>query len=92
MNPDIHAMNLLRSSWAGAALDTFVEHTSSDRRSILEAIHDLIADLGHFAELEGYDFHDIVERAFGTWLLERSGLETLGAKRPAILIEIGGAA
>jgi hypothetical protein len=89
MTPETHAMNTLRSEWAGAALASFSEQTGCDGG--IDAIHDLIADLGHFAELEGYDFHDIVERAVGTWLLERSGLEA-SAKAPVMrLTEIGGA-
>lgn len=81
-------MNMRRSEWAGAALATFAGTTGCGDG--IEAIHDLIADLGHYAEEEGYDFQDIVERAVGTWLLERSGLEQI-AKAPVMrLIEIGG--
>jgi len=88
MNPEIRAMNLLRSDWAGAALASFVEQSGCDEG--IEAIHDLLSDLGHFTEEEGYDFHELVEKAFGTWLLERSGLEAI-ARRPTIrIVEIGG--
>jgi uncharacterized protein (UPF0212 family) len=40
-----------------------------------EAIHDLIADLGHYADRHDIDFVDCAARAIGCWALEKRGLD-----------------
>lgn len=57
-----------------------------------EAIHDLIADLGHYADRHGIDFVDGAARAIGCWALERRGAHCMDTA-PAVIIQIsdGGA-
>lgn len=57
-----------------------------------ETIHDLIADLGHYADRNAIDFVDCAARAIGCWALERRGAHCTDAA-PAVVIQItdGGA-
>lgn len=81
--------NETRAHWAATACQTFIEQTGCGEG--IDTLHDLIADLGHLAETEGYDFLDIVERAIGTWHAERTNPQGL-SPAPTVAISIGGAA
>lgn len=82
--------NAIRAAWAALAVAAFVEQTGCD--SGAECLGDMIADLGHHAEIEGYDFLDILERAIGYWASERANPHGL-APAPLVTITIhdGGA-
>jgi hypothetical protein len=58
--PDPDNMNDSRGGWAGAALSTFMKETGTDQE---DAITDLLADLMHWADRNGCDFHAALERA-----------------------------
>lgn len=77
--------NAIRAGWAGAALAAFIDQTGCDEG--IDSLHDLIADLGHLAEIEGYDFLGILERAIGTWSAERAEPDGL-APAPSVSITI----
>lgn len=57
-----------------------------------ETIHDLIADLGHYADRHAIDFVDCAARAIGCWALEGRGAHCMDTA-PAVIIQItdGGA-
>ena len=82
--------NELRAGWAAAAVSAFIEQTGCDQG--IDSLHDLLADLGHLAEIEGYDFLDILARAVGTWQAERNCPDGI-APAPDVRIQIveGGA-
>jgi hypothetical protein len=52
------------------------------------AFHDLIADLGHYADRHDIDFVDCAARAIGCWALERRGSDCDDAI-PRVVIQIG---
>jgi hypothetical protein len=52
-----------------------------------ETIHDLIADLGHYADRHHIDFVDCAARAIGCWALERRGAHCMDTA-PAVIIQI----
>jgi len=51
--PDPEGMNDSRAEWAGAALSSFMMVTGTDEE---DALGDLLADLMHWADRNGYDF------------------------------------
>ena len=53
-----------------------------------EAIHDLIADLGHYADRHDIDFVDCAARAIGCWALEKRG-PYCDVPIPRVVIRIG---
>ena len=53
-----------------------------------EAIHDLIADLGHYADRHNIDFVDCVASAIGCWALEKRGPHC-DVPFPRVVIHIG---
>ena len=53
-----------------------------------EAIHDLIADLGHYADRHDIDFVDCAARAIGCWALEKRGPDC-DLPIPRVVIHIG---
>ena len=58
-----------RAAWALKALRAFADVTGSDLGR--EALHDLLCDLGHYADQRGLDFREEVERATATWADEK---------------------
>lgn len=66
---DAQPINAQRASWAAAALMTFAGLTGSDIGP--EALHDLLCDLGHWADAKGIDFAEAIERAAATWSDEK---------------------
>ena len=55
-----------------------------------EALSDLIADLGHFADRHDIEFIDCCARAIAAWAVERQGPHTT-ATTQSVVIQIGGA-
>lgn len=53
-----------------------------------EAIRDLVADLGHFANRNHIDFLDVVAAAIGCWALEQKDRQGVLAA-PSVIITIG---
>ena len=81
MNP---VTNASRACLAEHALETFVEHAYCGRSTselhpddLRDAIADLIADLGHYADRrfrKRTPFTELVSRAVGMWSAERAAL------------------
>jgi hypothetical protein len=61
-----------RSEWAASALRTFSAKTGSGLEE--EGVGDLIADLGHYADLHKIDFLDVVRAALANRAVERRGV------------------
>lgn len=59
-----------RARWAEKALRTFARETGSDMGR--EALHDLLCDLGHYADQSGLDFEDELRRSAETWTEEKA--------------------
>ena len=59
-----------RAAWALKALRAFADVTGSELGR--EALHDLLCDLGHYADGRGLDFQEEVERAAATWAAEKA--------------------
>ena len=55
-----------------------------------EALSDLIADLGHFADRHDIKFIDCCTRAIAAWAVERQDPHAT-ATTPSVVIQIGGA-
>lgn len=63
-------VNEERAQWAETALRTFSRDTGSDMGP--EALHDLLCDLGHYADTLGLCFEDEIARAAETWAEEKA--------------------
>lgn len=59
-----------RAGWAEKALRCFSRETGSDMGR--EALHDLICDLGHYADTLKLDFRTELQRAAETWDEEKA--------------------
>ena len=59
-----------RARWAANALKVFSSETGSDMGQ--EALHDLLCDLGHYADELGLDFEAEIQRAAETWAEEKA--------------------
>lgn len=59
-----------RARWAEHALNTFSRETGSEMGQ--EALHDLLCDLGHYADQQGFDFEDQIRCAAETWAEEKA--------------------
>jgi hypothetical protein len=68
--PDPENMNNRRAQLAGAALSTFMKETGTDRE---DALGDLLADLMHWADRNGYDFDAALERGRYHYEAETAG-------------------
>lgn len=66
-----------------------VYQDAAEIRDDEEALSDLIADLGHYADRHDIDFVACCTRAVGALALERQG-EHATAKTPNVVIQIGG--
>lgn len=80
------AQNDDRADWAESALRAFSAKTGSGVKD--EGLHDLIADLGHYAERHHIDFLDCIARAISCWALERRDPSSTGST-PPVTIRIG---
>ena len=70
--PDPDRLNEDRSSWAGAAITTFIHVTGTDEE---DAVADLLADLIHYCDRKGTDFETALDRARGHYEAETAGEE-----------------
>ena len=70
--PDPDNMNDARADWAGAALSAFMQETGTDEE---DALGDLLADLMHWADRNGYEFDAALDRARGHYEAEIIALE-----------------
>lgn len=68
--PDPEGMNDKRAEWAGAAVAAFREATSTDDE---DALCDLLCDLAHWADRNGYDFEAASLRARDHYEAETDG-------------------
>lgn len=57
--PDPEGRNHDRAAWAACAVQRFQRETGTDSA---DAVCDLLADLRHFCDREGFDFHHELER------------------------------
>ncbi|HKQ49874.1 MAG TPA: hypothetical protein VJZ71_17505 [Phycisphaerae bacterium] len=69
--------NANRAEWAKQALAVFTATTyagdhpdTMDRGDLETAVYDLIADLLHYAERQGFDVHEVLFRAHGHYEAE----------------------
>ena len=60
-----------RAGWALKALRAFAAETGSELGR--EALHDLLCDLGHYADQKGMNFQAEIERAAEVWAEEKAG-------------------
>lgn len=67
--------NDLRARWAEASLDLFKAYSEVDEP--IDAIGDLIANLGHFADRKGLPFLKCVATGIGHWHLEKRDEDSL---------------
>jgi hypothetical protein len=80
------SLNRDRVAWAEYALTAFSSQTGAELGS--EALHDLIADLGHYATRHRIDFLKITARAISTWADERRHPDGIGdGPRVTITVE-----
>ena len=68
--PDPENKNDARAAWAGKALATFIQETSTDKE---DALGDLLTDLMHWCDRNNYEFNAALDRARGHY-----GAETIG--------------
>ena len=74
-----------RARRSGIALAAYSAETGSDMPD--DAITDVIADLGHYADHHALDFPLLLRRAIGHWLAEKSDPEGLDHPEIAILAD-----
>lgn len=68
--PDPESMNHKRAAWAGTAINAFIAETGTDEEN---AIGDLLGDLMHWCDRNGYDMDAALERARGHYEAETGG-------------------
>jgi hypothetical protein len=78
--------NRKRARWAAACVDLYADFAGSHLPE--EAIADLIANLGHYAQRERLDFLKLVARAIGHWHLEQTDEDSIDVL-PTVTILIG---
>ena len=71
--PDPEGMNDNRAKWARSAVRRFQRQTGTDRGT---AVSDLLCDLMHFCDREGFDFRAELETATMHYKAETSEVET----------------
>lgn len=84
MKRSAHQCDRVRA--AKQALHAYFIATGADDDD--EAIHDLIADLGHYADRHDIDFVDCAARAVGCWALERRKEPDCTDAIPRVVIRI----
>lgn len=77
--------NFERARWAEECVRTFTDATGVD--TIEDAIGDLIANLGHYADEAGLDFLRIAAVGIGHWHLELTDEDSI-SPLPHVLILI----
>lgn len=65
-----HTINVSRAAWAREAVEAFGSITGADLYE--EAACDLICDIGHLCDQEGFDFVALLRKAVGYWKIEQS--------------------
>jgi hypothetical protein len=65
--PDPEGLNDDRAEWAHAALEAFKTETRTDEGDVL---CDLLADLGHWCDRNGYQFQEQLRRAISHYEAE----------------------
>ena len=63
--------NGARAAHAEAALSAFLASTGEARRIDEDAVGDLLADLLHYCDREGFDGRELIDRAQRNWRYER---------------------
>lgn len=71
--PDPEELNNERAQWADNAITTFQMFTRTD---IQDAVSDLLADLMHWCDRHGFDFHKELGRAESHYDEETRPIET----------------
>ena len=77
--------NEQRAMWAEACLTLFSEMTGADLPE--DAMGDLIANLGHYAQCEDVDFLKVLATGIGHWHLEQIDPESFDMM-PTVTITI----
>ena len=67
MKPDPDGQNKARAVWAGVALAAFTQETQCDFE---DSLGDLLCDLMHWADHQGFDFEAALFRARGHYAEE----------------------
>jgi hypothetical protein len=68
------SMNAQRAGWAQDAIVHFAHTVGLDPvQERREALHDLLCDLGHFADRHSLNIREEVRRALETWRDEKGG-------------------
>jgi len=70
--PDPEEMNDKRSGWAGEAIRVFMECTGTDKE---DAVADLVADLGHWCDRNGFKFNHELARGVSMYEEEIEQIE-----------------
>ena len=70
--PDPEGQNGDRARWAGAALELFMKTTGCD---LEDSLGDLLADLRHWADRNGFDWQLALDRAMGHYAEETEELD-----------------
>ena len=60
-----------RAKGAAVAVKAYCTHHSEQEHDKLSNVSDIIADLGHFCDREGVDFHEALRIGQRDWNLER---------------------
>lgn len=79
--------NPQRAEWAASCVEQFMDLTGAD--TLEDAIGDLIANLGHFAQSQHLDFLRLVRTGIAHWHLEQTDPDSIDVL-PAVGISIKG--
>jgi hypothetical protein len=71
--PDPEEMNDKRAQWAANAVNTFLKVCKTDRE---DALADLLCDLRHYADRQGYDWTRDLRRAEMNYQAETEDIPT----------------
>jgi len=77
--------NLTRARFAERSIQIFVGMTSVD--TLEDAIGDLIANLGHYAQLQGLNYPHLLKTGIGHWHLEQIDEDSIDVL-PDVIITI----
>jgi hypothetical protein len=83
---DVRRCNEERAAAARIALAAYCRHTGADED--VEGLKDLLADLGHLASLDGYDFLRLIEAALRHWAAETRHPDGLEAAASVPFFEV----
>ena len=79
--------NIARAQWAETALHAFANETGAMMPD--EAVHDLIANIGHFCDRAGFDRLKVAAAGVAVWHAERADPDGL-APEPRVTITVTG--